>query len=165
MFHARGVIMPQPAILVSGAIGYVGGRLIPRLLESGFRVRALGRSLEKLACRPWANHERIELVQGNVLDRAEMVRAARGCHAAYYLVHSMIAQKGSYTEADRTGAKNMVHAAAAEGIERIIYLGGLGEISNLRLSDHLKSRHEVADVLLSGPVPTIVLRAAMIIGS
>jgi len=157
--------MPQPAILVSGATGYVGGRLIPRLLESGYRIRALGRSLEKLACRPWANHEQIELVQGDVLDRAALTRAASGCNAAYYLVHSMIAQKGGYAEADRIGAQNMAHAAAAEGLERIIYLGGLGEISNLRLSDHLKSRHEVADILRSGPVPTTVLRAAMIIGS
>ena len=157
--------MPKSPILVSGATGYVGGRLIPRLLDSGYRVRALGRSLEKLSCRPWAHHDRLELVQGDVLDREALVRAARGCRAAYYLVHSMIAQKRSYAEADRTGAENMVSAADAEGLERIIYLGGLGEVSNLRLSDHLKSRHEVADVLQSGPVPTTVLRAAMIIGS
>ncbi|CAB5087535.1 Putative nucleoside-diphosphate-sugar epimerase [Olavius algarvensis associated proteobacterium Delta 3] len=157
--------MPQPAILISGATGYVGGRLIPRLLESGYRVRALGRSMEKLACRPWAHHDRIELVRADVLDRTALTQAARGCRAAYYLVHSMIAQKSGYAEADRIGARNMVHAAAAEGLERIIYLGGLGEISNLRLSDHLRSRHEVADILQSGPVPATVLRAAMIIGS
>jgi len=157
--------MPQSPILVSGATGYVGGRLIPRLLEAGYRVRAMGRSMEKLACRPWARHDRVELVQGDVLDRAAFVRAVRACRSAYYLVHSMIAQKSSYEAADQTGARNMVHAAAAEGLERIIYLGGLGEISNLQLSDHLKSRHEVADILQSGTVPTTVLRAAMIIGS
>ncbi|MGD8273556.1 MAG: NAD(P)H-binding protein, partial [Desulfobacterales bacterium] len=119
--------MTSRPILVTGATGYVGGRLIPALLEAGYRVRAMGRSLDKLACRPWAHHEQIELVQGDVLDKASLKEAAKGCRAAYYLVHSMIAQKKKFAEADRTAARNMVASAASEGLARIIYLGGLAE--------------------------------------
>lgn len=152
-------------ILVTGATGYVGGRLIPALLEAGYRVRAMGRSLEKLGCRPWARLQQIELVQGDVLDRGSLEKACRGCRAAYYLVHSMIAQKKKYVEADRQAARNMVAAAAAAGLERMIYLGGLAEARNAPLSRHLQSRLEVADILQSGPVPATDLRAPMILGS
>jgi uncharacterized protein YbjT (DUF2867 family) len=119
--------MRSKPILVSGATGYVGGRLIPALLDAGYRVRAMGRSLEKLACRPWAHHDQVELVQGDVLDLESLKKAAEGCWSAYYLVHSMIAQKGKFVEADRRAAHNMVESAAADGMERIIYLGGLAE--------------------------------------
>ncbi|MGD9148849.1 MAG: SDR family oxidoreductase [Desulfobacterales bacterium] len=157
--------MTSRPILVTGATGYVGGRLIPALLEAGYRVRAMGRSLDKLACRPWAHHEQIELVQGDVLDKASLKKSAAGCGAAYYLVHSMIAQKKKFAEADRTAARNMVDAAASEGLGRIIYLGGLAEAQDSALSKHLQSRIEVADILQSGPVPTTDLRAPMILGS
>jgi len=157
--------MRSDPILVTGATGYVGGRLIPALLEAGYRVRAMGRSLEKLACRPWARHQNVELAQGDVLDQKSLEKACRGCRVAYYLVHSMIAQKGKFAEADRRAARNMVAAAAAAGLERMIYLGGLAEGKDTPLSKHLQSRIEVADILQSGPVPTTDLRAPMILGS
>jgi len=152
-------------ILVTGATGYVGGRLIPALLDAGYRVRAMGRSLDKLGCRPWADHPDIELVEGDVLQLESLKQAATGCRFAYYLVHSMIAQKGKFVEADREAARNMVAAADAAGLTRIIYLGGLAEAKDDVLSKHLKSRIEVADILQAGSVPTTDLRAPMILGS
>ena len=157
--------MTNTPILVTGATGYVGGRLIPRLLAAGYPVRAVGRSLPKMACRPWAASERVELVQGDVLDPASLIAAGKGCGAAYYLVHSMIAQKSSYAQMDRRSALNMRAAAEACGWRHIIYLGGLGDIRHPQLSDHLASRHEVGEILQSGKSPATVLRAAMILGS
>ena len=156
---------PAKPILVAGATGYVGGRLIPALLEKGYRVRALGRSLDKLGCRPWAHHPQIELFQGDVLELESLKKAASGCRAAYYLVHSMIAQKERFVEADRRAARNMVQASASAGLERMIYLGGLAEARRGSLSKHLQSRIEVAGILQSGPVPTTDLRTPMILGS
>jgi uncharacterized protein YbjT (DUF2867 family) len=155
----------SPPILVTGATGYVGGRLIPALLQAGYPVRAMGRSLEKLACRPWAGHPGVELVRGDALDSASLEAAAAGCEIAYYLVHSMIAQKGRFAEADRAAARNMVAAAEAAGLRRIIYLGGLAESKHGDLSEHLSSRIEVARILQSGRVPATDLRAPMILGS
>jgi uncharacterized protein YbjT (DUF2867 family) len=157
--------MKSQPILVTGATGYVGGRLIPALLEAGYRVRAMGRSLDKLGCRPWARHQQIERVQGDVLDRESLEEACRGCRAAYYLVHSMLAKKEKFVEADRQAARNMADSAASEGLERIIYLGGLADAKDTPLSKHLQSRIEVADILKAGPVPTTDLRAPMILGS
>jgi uncharacterized protein YbjT (DUF2867 family) len=159
------VYIKSDPILVTGATGYVGGRLIPALLDAGYRVRAMGRNFAKVACRPWAHHEQVELVQGDVLDLESLKKAATGCRAAYYLVHSMIAQKEKFVEADRRGARHMVEAAVSAGPERIIYLGGLAEAKRGSLSKHLKSRIEVADILQSGPVPTTDLRTPMILGS
>ncbi len=155
---------PEP-VLVTGSTGYVGGRLIPQLLESGYRVRALGRSVAKLKGRPWAGHPNVELATGDVLDVDSLVKAATGCWAAFYLVHSMVADPKGYTETDRQAAHNMVKAAAAAGMDRIIYLGGLGGAEDPHLSKHLRSRYEVARILQSGPVPATFLRAAMILGS
>jgi uncharacterized protein YbjT (DUF2867 family) len=112
--------MRTDPILVTGAAGYVGGRLIPSLLNAGYRVRAMARSLDKLAFRPWARHDQVELVRGDVLDPASLQKAAAGCWAAYYLVHSMIAQKEKFIEADRGAARNMVVAAAASDGRRCL---------------------------------------------
>ncbi len=157
--------MNSQPVLVIGATGYVGGRLVPLLLASGYRVRALSRSIPKLAGRPWADHPRLELVQGDVLDLDSLKQAAAGCRSVCYLVHSMIAQGKKFVEADRKGAENMAVAAAHAGLERIVYLGGLGEASHLPLSEHLQSRKEVSEILRSGPVPLTDLRAGVILGA
>ena len=152
-------------ILVTGATGYVGGRLIPALLAAGHGVRALGRTLDKMACRHWACHPDVELVQGDVQDKDSLYRAVRGCGAAYYLVHAMIAHGEQFAQADRLFAENMKNTAAECGLEQIIYLSGLGEADAPNLSHHLASRHEVGRILQTGPVPVTILRAAMILGS
>ncbi len=156
--------MRKEPVLVSGATGYVGGRLVPLLLDAGYRVRVLGRSLKKLGSRPWAAHENIEMAQGDFLDQASLEKAAKGCWAAFYLVHSMNLRHEDFAEADRNAARNMASAASRAGLERIIYLGGLG-VKGKNLSKHLRSRTEVAHILQSGDVPTTFLRAAMILGS
>jgi len=150
--------------LVTGGTGYVGSRLVPRLLKEGYRVRAMSRSPLRLQGRPWAGHPGVELATGDVLDYESLLQAARGCQAAYYLVHSLTAA-GDFLEKDRRGAANMARAAAQAGLEQIIYLGGLGNPADPHLSEHLRSRQEVANILRSGPVPVTCLRAAMILGS
>jgi uncharacterized protein YbjT (DUF2867 family) len=135
------------------------------LLDAGYRVRAMGRSVSKMEARPWSQHPGIELVTGDIMDQDSLEKALAGCCAVYYLVHSMISQKGKYRDADRTGAQNLVRAADNQGVEHIIYLGGLGDVNHKNISKHLISRNEVGQILLDGPVPATILRAAMIIGS
>ncbi len=151
----------QP-ILVTGATGYIGGRLVSQLLEKGYRVRCLARDTTRLRGRAW--EKQVEIVSGDLLDRDTLGPALEGCGAAYYLVHSMAGGEGNFGERDRVSATNFSGAAEAAGLGRIIYLGGLGRREE-KLSKHLTSRHEVGDILRAGKVPTTELRAAMIIGS
>lgn len=151
-------------IFVTGASGYIGGRLVPRLLERGYTVRALARAPRKLADRPWAGSPRVEIVAGDVNDVDALAGAMRGCSVAYYLVHSMMAAGERYRRRDRDLALHFAQAAERAGVERIIYLGGLGETGD-GLSEHLSSRREVEAVLESGRASVTTLRAAMIIGS
>lgn len=152
------------AVAVTGATGYIGGRLVPRLLEAGYSVRCLARTARKLAGRAWASDPRVTITEGDVGDPATVQRFLEGCAAAYYLVHSMVAAGPRYAARDRELAENFGRAAAAAGVRRIIYLGGLGELGR-DLSEHLSSRREVERALRAGGVPVTVLRAAMIIGS
>jgi uncharacterized protein YbjT (DUF2867 family) len=151
-------------IMVTGASGYVGSRLVAQLLSAGYKVRAGGRSLRKLQSKSWAQHSRVELVSFNVLNREALTKAMQGCSVVYYMVHSMNPESRDFARTDRVAAKNMVAATQQAGVKQIIYLGGLGEETDA-LSKHLRSRAEVADILRSGSVPVTVLRAAMIIGA
>lgn len=151
-------------VLVTGATGYVGGRLVPRLLEAGYAVRCLARTPRKLTARPWARDPRVAVVRGDARNVDDVVGAMRGCSAAFYLVHSMLAAGRGYREHDRALATAFADAARTAGIDRIVYLGGLGETGE-GLSEHLASRREVESSLASTGVPVTVLRAAMIIGS
>jgi uncharacterized protein YbjT (DUF2867 family) len=145
--------------MLTGASGYVGGRLLDRLQRSPRRLRCLTR-------RPALLRERVapqtEVVEGDVLDRASLERALRGVDTACYLVHSM-GGEGNFEELDRRAARNFGQAARAAGVGQIIYLGGLGHDDEL--SPHLASRHEVGRLLRDGGVPTIELRASIVIGS
>jgi len=153
-------------VFVTGATGYIGGRLAPRLIERGYRVRCLTRSAAKLRARPWAAapSSRLEVVEGDAASAALLANAMQGCTAAYYLVHSMNAAGPEYRARDLALAEAFGRAARQAGVERIIYLGGLGETGS-GLSEHLASRREVETALGCEGVPVTVLRAAMIIGS
>jgi uncharacterized protein YbjT (DUF2867 family) len=158
------VVPKNGLVLLTGATGYVGGRLAPRLLEAGYRVRCLARSPGKLDDRPWAKCDGVEIVKGDVSDEPSLLAAMRDCHAAFYLVHSMIAAGAGYARQDREMAERFAQCAERANIKRILYLGGLGDM-NENLSEHLRSRREVEAALASRAVPVTVLRAAMIIGS
>ncbi len=151
-------------VLVTGATGYIGGRLVPRLLDSGRNVRCLVRDRRKIKSRPWAGHGNLCIVEGDVGDAESLQPALSGCSAAYYLVHSMVSAGADYAREDRRLAGTFAHAAANAGVSRLIYLGGLGE-TGPGLSRHLQSRREVESELASAGVPVTVLRAAMIIGA
>lgn len=150
-----------PLVLVLGGTGYVGGRLIPRLLAGGYRVRVLSRSRERLEAMAWVH--RVEIEVGDAADLKALRTAMAGVDTLYYLVHSMTAGRG-FVEADRAIARTVATAATAEGLGRIVYLGGLHP-EGVPLSAHLASRVEVGRILLGSSVPTIVLQAGVIIGS
>jgi len=148
-------------ILVMGATGYIGGRLVPRLVDAGHDVRCLSRRPESLAGVVWA--DAVDIVRGDALRPDTLVEAMSGVDVVYYLVHS-IGTGSHFEETDRRAAENTAAAAAAAGVSRIVYLGGLvpqGEAA----SPHLASRAEVGQILLDGPVPAVVLQAGVIIGS
>lgn len=151
-------------VLVTGATGYIGGRLVPRLVAAGYRVRCLVRCARKVDTRPWAADPSVEVLECDLESGDRLTTAMRGCTAAYYLVHSMMAVGSDYRARDQQLAAAFARAASAAGVGRMVYLGGLGEIGD-GLSEHLTSRREVEAALASTGVPVTVLRAAMIIGS
>lgn len=148
-------------ILVAGATGYIGRRLVADLVERGERVRCIARSPEKLSSEQWRSQ--VEVVRGDLLDAGTLDGAFDGVDVVYYLVHSM-SGTGDWERRDRVAAENVRDAAARSGTGLIVYLGGLGS-ETAELSPHLRSRHEVGTILAGGPVPVTELRAAMIIGS
>jgi uncharacterized protein YbjT (DUF2867 family) len=151
----------QPVVLLTGASGYVGGRLIPLLEQQPVMLRCLARNPEKLRSRVG---ESTEVVRGDVLDAPSLDEALRGVHTAYYLVHSMSGSKDFENE-DRQAAANFAQAAKKAGVRRIIYLGGLGDDADPRLSPHLRSRHEVGWILRACGVETLEFRASLVIGT
>lgn len=150
-----------PLVLVLGATGYIGGRLVPRLLEGGYRVRTLTRSAQRVAAMPWA--QQVEVVEGDAKDAEAMSTAMAGVDIVYYLVHSMTSGK-DYGRTDREIALTVAMQAAEHQVGRIIYLGGLHP-DHVELSPHLASRKEVGDILLASATPTVVLQAGVVIGA
>lgn len=147
--------------LVTGATGYVGGRLVPELLRAGYRVRVLARFPERLRDLPWGGS--VEAAVGDAADAAAVRAALDGVDVAYYLIHSL---GGAVFEAqDRTTAQTFASAAYEAGVARVVYLGGLYPADSRALSPHLRSRAEVERILLGCGVPTVALRAAVILGS
>jgi uncharacterized protein YbjT (DUF2867 family) len=147
-------------VLVTGATGYVGGRLVPKLLERGHDVRVIVRDHHRLDDVPW--RDAVDIVQGDLVDPAAVARAVEGRDVVYYLVHSM-SSAGDFEKIERQVATTMAREARTAGVKRIVYLGGLHPEGPL--SRHLGSRKEVGDILLSSGVPTIALQAGVIIGS
>ncbi|WUH89117.1 SDR family oxidoreductase [Streptomyces sp. NBC_00433] len=155
---------PGLRCLVTGATGYIGGRLVPELLDAGHEVRCLARTPVKLRDHPWVG--RTEVVAGDVTDEASVGDALRGIDVAYYLVHAL-GTGADFERTDRTAARVFGEQARAAGVRRIVYLGGLTPrgVPASDLSPHLRSRAEVGRILLESGVPATVLRAAVIIGS
>ncbi len=148
-------------VLVTGATGYVGGRLAPHLLERGSRVRVLARDPARLQGRSWARQ--VEIVQGDVLRPETLDAALAGVSAAYYLIHSM-SRTAAFHQRDLEAARAFGEAARRAGVGRIIYLGGLGDPAS-DLSDHLRSRQQTGEALREAGVPVTEFRAAVIVGS
>ncbi|MFN8414158.1 MAG: SDR family oxidoreductase [Anaerolineales bacterium] len=148
-------------ILITGATGYVGGRLVPKLLEKGYRVRCLVRDVTRLQGRPWLNQ--VEVVAGDALQPETLSTAMQGVFSAYYLIHGMQGGKDN-AERDLQVARNFAQAAEDANISNIIYLGELVDPAS-NLSPYLRSRHETSHQLRYGRVPVTEFRAGMIIGS
>jgi uncharacterized protein YbjT (DUF2867 family) len=149
---------PKGLILVTGATGFIGRRLTQRLLDDGFSVRCMVRRTTN------AMPDGAEIVQGDLLEPGTLGQALAGIDTAYYLVHSMSGGRAGFERRDREAAENFVAAANRANVRRVIYLGGLGETGD-DLSEHLKSRLEVAEILKKGTFTTTFLRAAIIIGA
>jgi uncharacterized protein YbjT (DUF2867 family) len=150
-----------PLVLVLGATGYIGGRLVPRLLNGGYSVRVLVRSPERLAAFSWTDS--VETRIGDARNGSVVSQAMAGVDVVYFLVHSLSSGK-HFSSIDRDIAQNVTRAARSAGVKRIVYLGGLFP-EHAALSPHLASRKEVGELLLASGVPTIVLRAGVVIGS
>ena len=154
-------------VLLTGATGFIGGRLVPALVERGVAVRCIARSPRKISPQ-LSDNPLVEPVMGDLLDPDSLSRAMEGIDVAYYLVHSMgghsIFEFRSFIERDFRAAENFIKAAEKTGLQRVIYLGGLGETGD-GLSEHLASRQKVGQILQSGRFETTVLRAANIVGA
>lgn len=148
-------------ILVAGASGYIGGRLVPRLQTLGHNVICLVRNPEQLSRHSWEN---VDIRRGDLLDNSSLRPVMQGVDVAYYLVHSMADGVHGFIQRDVTAAGNFAMAAQAAGVKRIIYLGGLGD-RNKSLSRHLEARQQVGEVLRQSGVPVTEFRAAIVIGS
>lgn len=159
--QAKPEVPNVPVVLVAGASGYVGGRLIPFLEKMSVSLRCLARNPDKL--RPQVQTS-TQIVQGDVLDLTSLDLAMKNVHTAYYLVHLMSGSK-NFEKDDRQAAINFAQAAKKAGVRRIIYLGGLGDDSDPKLSPHLRSRHEVGHILRDSGIETIEFRAGMVIGA
>jgi len=151
----------RPLILLTGGSGYVGGRLIPLLEKQGVRLRCLVRNPEKMRSRVQPG---TEIVQGDVLNPISLAQAMQGVQTAYYLVHLMSGSK-DFEKEDRQAAHNFAQTAKKAGVRRINYLGGLGDDADPTLSPHLRSRHEVGQILRESGVETIEFRASLVIGT
>lgn len=149
-------------ILVTGSTGYIGGRLVPRLLQAGHQIRVFARDPSRLRGHPWAT--KVEVTRGDVLKPATIPAAMAGIDVAYYLIHSMSQGEQGFSDRDRRAAEAFGQAAREAGVKRIIYLGGLGDEQEA-LSHHLRSRHETGEVLRQSGVPVTEFRAAIIVGS
>ena len=153
--------MEIPLILVTGATGYIASRLIPRLLEAGYRVRCLARNPLRLQGRSWCHQ--VEVVQGDVTIPSTLEAALQDVHTAYYLIHNMTHGRG-YTSLELDSARSFTSAAARAGVEHIIYLGGLADPEQ-HIAPHMRSRIETGRVLREGSVPVTEFRAGVIMGS
>ena len=153
--------LPELTCLVTGATGYIGGRLVPELLAAGHRVRVMTRSPERVRDHPWSG--RVEIVRADADDSGQVAAACAGVDVVYYLIHAL-GSGPAFEETDRRTAEIMAKAAREADVGRLVYLGAL-EPEGEELSPHLRSRTEVAGILLASGVPTAVLRAAVVLGS
>jgi uncharacterized protein YbjT (DUF2867 family) len=160
----RAIVSPEGTtltVLVLGASGYIGGRLVPRLINAGYAVRVLARHPERLSAFPWSTE--VEVVAGDAQDRRTVEHAMVDIDVVYFLVHSMSGGP-EFASIDSSIARNVAESAANNGVSRIVYLGGLSP-AHTQLSAHLRSREEVGEILLASGVPTLVLQAGVVIGS
>jgi uncharacterized protein YbjT (DUF2867 family) len=160
-------LTPQDKVLILGATGFIGGRLVPELVKKNIPLRLLVRDSSRIS-HLYPEKYGMEIVYGDPVANKGLSEALEGIHSAYYFVHSLggksLFQSKEFAEKDKRAAENFISAAGKAGLKRVIYLGGLGEAKD-KLSEHLRSRAEVGQILSSGKPASTVLRAAVIIGA